>query len=502
MTKRKKKNRKRLIITISTIVSLLIVSLLTQILIHNNNVPVIYSRNKNYFKGSIYSPNAAANLLDSLYNGENILISPLNANIALANFYNGSDNKSEKEISKYFNNDKTATNNNLLNKLQNLKIKNNNKKKEKYEKYIGVLFSRNYNNLKNQDISRLSQKDKEELVLIIRKIELFFNQSTNKMKDKDIEKYSLSDKERAYNSYVIKEKIDSILVQYENYIINNNITNYNELYIDNNKRTKIEKNYLDITQKYNTKITTINYNDKTADETINNHLLTSTNNSIFKIFNSNNLTSKDIISINSLTFNSKWKNIFQGEYNVAEEFTDYEENHYLVDVMYSEEKYYYENDEAYGFAKDFEDEKYSFVGILPKENKEFRVSTLNLESFLETKKTTKVSVGIPKFKIESTNNLIDLFKKENINGIFADSANLHLISDKELKVGVMLQQESLTIGEYGTAENKVKNSPLSTKTSEKDSKRVVLNKPFVFLIINNETNDVLLIGRFNRPNQK
>ena len=89
-----------MLITVATIVSLLIVSLSVQLIIHKNNTPIVYSRNKSYIKGNNYSPNASANMLDSLYDGENILISPINANVALAGIYNGADNKSEKEIKK------------------------------------------------------------------------------------------------------------------------------------------------------------------------------------------------------------------------------------------------------------------------------------------------------------------------------------------------------------------------------------------------------------------
>ncbi len=500
MTKRKKKSPKRLIITISTIVTLLIVSLSVQLIIHKNNTPIVYSRNKSYIKGNIYSPNASANMLDSLYDGENILISPINANVALAGIYNGADNKSEKEIKKYFNENQTNTNKSLLKILNNLTIKNNKSKNEKYEKYINILFSKNYDSLKNQDLNRLTQKDKDELLLVLRKIELYYNQKTNKMKDKDIEKYKLSDKERASNSYVIKERINTILVQYENYSINNNVINYNELYVDKNK--KINKTYTTTSKDLNTIVSQVDYKDKNSDDLISNHLQTVTGNKISRIISNNEITSGDIISVNSLVFNSKWAENFKSEYNIAEEFTDYQDHHYLVDMMYNEEKYYLENEEAYGFAKDFEGNKYSFVGILPKENKEFSLSNINIESLLNSKKNTKVNVGLPKFTIESNNNLIDLFKKENITGVFSDKANLHLLSNQELKVEVMVQKETLTIGEHGTAESKINNATLSTKITENDSKRITFNKPFAFLIIDNESDDVLLIGRFNKPNQK
>jgi len=501
MTKRKKKNPKRIIITISSIVTLLIASFFTQLIIHKNNTPIIYSKNINYIKGKINSLNASANILDSLYEGENILISPINANIALSILYNGADNNSEKEINKYFGDNQENTNNIFLNKLNKLTIKNNNPKKEKYEKSISTLFNRNYHKLTNQEINRLSQKEKDDLLLILRKIELYYEQSRSKAKDKDIEKYNLTDKERASNSYVIKERINKILIQYEKYLINNKAINYNELFVNKNKSLQINKNYSTISKKYKANITQIDYKEKYLDN-INNNLTSATDNTMPKVLITNELTSKDIISINSFVFNSKWQEEFRGEYNTAEEFTDYSGNHYLVDMMYNEEQYYLENDEAYGFAKNFEDERYSFVGILPKETKEFKLSNIDLDKLFDSKKKTKVNVGLPKFEIESTNNLIKLFEQENIKGIFSDKANLHLMSNQELKVGVMLQQEAITIGEYGTVESKNKNTSLSTKITEHNSIKMIFNKPFAFLIIDNETNDVLLIGRFNKPNQK
>jgi len=74
------------------------------------------------------------------------------------------------------------------------------------------------------------------------------------------------------------------------------------------------------------------------------------------------------------------------------------------------------------------------------------------------------------------------------------------MSNKDLFVKQMYQIETITIGEYGTVKSTTKTKSLSTKSIDDSVKKVVLNRPFIFLIMNNETNEVLFIGRFNKPN--
>ncbi len=454
-----------------------------------------------YEKGDLYSPNASANMLDYLYNGNNILLSPLNANISLAILYNGTDNNSYKEIKKYFNNDEQIINEKMNTIIASL-YENKKDTNANYEKYIKEFYNNKYNELKVKSINKLSQKEKDSLILLLIKIDLYSKQAQNKIKTKDIEKYKLSDKERKYNGYTIKSMIDNIVAQYETYTLENKVINYNELYYDTNKKYTINNDYLKtLNDTYKCNMTKLDYNAKDAKTTINTNLYNNTLNKINRVVTEEDLIDKDLIMINSLSFNYGWENNFISEDIADEEFVDLDGNHSMVEIMYSEESYYLENEQAIGFAKPFEGNKYFFIAVLPKKEGDFALSHLNLDSLLMGVRETSVYVGIPKMTISSTNDLQKMYKKYDIKEIFDTKANLHRMNNKDSLVSSLIQKETISIGEYGTSISLNKTENLSTRTIDEGKRKIVLNRPFVFLIINDK-NEVLLISRINNPNQK
>ena len=498
-TKKDNREKIKIVILLILILVIMIINIIAFTIPNyaNKNTPI--EPTIPYVYGKIYSTNASANMLDYLYNDNNIVFSPINANVSLALFYNAADNNTKNEIKRYFANTPAETNEIITSKINTFANQNTNKTKEKYEKYIGKFIEKNYSNLSVKDIDKLTQKDREELILIIRKIEMYYEQSITKQKDKEIDNYKLSQTEKKYNGYVIKEKISQIMVKYETYQIENSIINYNEIYYQENKNTKIDKEYLNILTKYNTKLTPIDLNNKESGTIVNNNLLAKTNNQITRVISNQELTSNSLVSINSLYFNYEWGKNYNSENILDEEFVDLKENYYMVDMMYSEENYFLENEYATGFIKCFEGNKYCFVGILPKEKGPYQMGKINIESLLASKKETKTYIGMPKIKIESLNKLSNVYNKYNINEIFTDKANLHQMSNNDFYVSEIYQKETITIGEFGTVTSSTKTTALSTNTIDDSSKKVVLNRSFAFLIIDKETNDTLLIGRFDHP---
>ncbi len=457
------------------------------------NEPIAISNTT--YTGTLYSLNTTANFLDYLDNNSNIVMSPINANSALAILYNGTDNNSAKEIKKYFQKNPIAVNEELSPIVKKLNKKEQSKQLSNYEKLIATIYSKKYNTLKTKDIEKMTQSEKESLLLIIIKTNYYFNQKKLKLSNKYIEKYKLSDKEKSYNSYLIKEMLDKVLIDYEKYALSNSVNNYSEIFYNSNQKIKVDSKYSNtIKEKYNANITAIDYQKKESKELI--------NNKVKERIIDEEITENGLIMINELSFNYKWQNSFSSEDVKDEEFNGFNDEHYMVDMMYSQENTYLENEQAYGFIKNFENNNYSFVGILPKDKKEYKNSELNIESLLASKKEMIVNIGIPKFSIESINDLSKLYANYKINEIFTDSANLHEISNTNLKVSLMIQKETINIGEYGTTESTTKSSTLTTTTTDDNTKNVILNRPFTFLIIDNTNNEVLLIGKVINPSLK
>ena len=166
-----------------------------------------------------------------------------------------------------------------------------------------------------------------------------------------------------------------------------------------------------------------------------------------------------------------------------------------VEMMYANESTYLENTNAYGFIKNFENNKYSFIGILPKKENEFTLSSLDIDSLIKNQKSKRIVIGIPKMSYQNRIDVKELLKNYNITDIYNKDANLTKMTNDNIYISQMIQNTKIDISEKGTENTSIESSSIETIVEDEDLQKVILNRPFVFLIINKETNDVLLIGK-------
>lgn len=445
-----------------------------------------------YYTGDIYSANHAANMLDYIDEGNNIIISPINVNSSLAILYNGTDNKSNKELKRYFKDSPTNVNEDMNNKLSTLNAENKTKNKYNnlYESYINELNNNSYNNLTLSTISLLPKEKKEELTLLLRKIQLSYDRINNRntLKEKNIKEYKLTSEELQYNNYNIKELLDNVISTYESYNIVNEVNNHTGIYINNLDKSNIEKEFISNTTMYNYEIEPINENITLARSNVN------------RMVEQTQLGTNDIIITNNLYFNYSW-NIPFNQNNIKDtEFYNIDNNVQAVEMMYAKQTTYLENSKAKGFKYDFENGKYSFVGILPKSTNNFQLSTLNIDSLLLSKQEGNILIGIPKMNYSSEIDIKNLISHYNVNEIFTPKANFSKIISDNISVNKMTQKNYLTIAEKGTIKSNLKQTQLASYDEEYKEK-IILNRPYAYLIINNETNDILFIGKVVRINE-
>lgn len=466
------------------IVTLLVLFLVGLFFYKNKNIE--FHGDTIYYTGDVYSANHAANMLDYLDNGKNIVISPINVNTSLAILYNGTDNNSNKEIKKYFKRTPKEVNEEMNNRLETIKEEQPviNKFNKLYEKYIKELEDNSYTTLTVDTISLLQKEEKEQLLLLLRKIELTLDRinEKNNFKEKEIKEYVLTNKDLQYNNYTLKEQLDNILSEYEKYSVNNLVNNNTKIYIKDLKNHNINEEFINETSFYNYKVEeepiigiqprTISSFEETKKITIN----------------------------NNLEFNYSWENAFDRKNVNDAEFFDINNQVHAVEMMYSIETTYLENKVAKGFVYDFKNSKYSFIGILPKKNGDFKLSEINIDSLLLNKKKSKVLIGLPKMDYQSEVDIESLVSNYNIKEIFTNQANFSKISDDNIVIDTMIQKNNLTIAEKGTIKSSLKQTKTGNITEEYDT-QIILNRPYAYLIVNNETKDVMFIGKVVKINE-
>ena len=274
------------------------------------------------------------------------------------------------------------------------------------------------------------------------------------------------------------------------------------LFVNNLNKKEVDKEFTNKTSIYNYNLTSLNHDTSSEKvRVINEDIKTVTYGNINRIIDDEEINPNDIIVTNNLHFNYGWDIAFNPKNINDTEFFNIDNEVQAVEMMYTEQTTYLENSKAKGFKYDFKDGKYSFVGILPKSNEDFQLSTINLDSFLLSKKEGNVLIGLPKMNYQSEIDVENLVSNYNIKEIFTEKANFTRIAERNLSIAKMTQKNNLTIAEKGTIKSTLK----QTQTIEIDetlyTEKIILNRPYAYLVINNETNDILFIGKVVRVNE-
>lgn len=463
---------------------------------------IIYKENTRYFTGNLYTANHAANMLDYVYENDNIIISPYNVNYSLAVLYNATDNNSHKELKSYFKKNLETINNEIIIKEQNLvsEEKLENKFTKLYENYIKEIYNKTYDNLTIDTIKLLSDKEKQEILLLIKKASLTYERmnNLNKISEKEIKNYKLTSSETTSNDYHIKESLDNILDDYESYIIKNEVVNYTEVYSNN---IKVKEEFKKEIKPFNISITELKNNNLEDTKTINDNIKSITSDNITRVVSEEELTSNELIIINTLHFNYGWEESFTSDKVSDTEFYKFNNEVSAVEMMYGKETSYYENKYAKAFSKDFENGKYSYIGILPNSTEDFSLSSLNIDDLLLSKKNKNVLIGIPKITYQSEIDIEKIVSNYNVNEVFNENTNLTKMTEDKAQISKMSQKIKITIGEKGTVINEMNKKTYEGFSEEEYEDSIILNRPYAYLIRNNETNEIILIGKVISPNE-
>lgn len=133
--------------------------------------------------------------------------------------------------------------------------------------------------------------------------------------------------------------------------------------------------------------------------------------------------------INAIAFDAKWQSPYEKEDVESGTFTSENGTQQTVDMMYSTEAYYLEDDSTTGFIRPYED-GYSFVALLPKEgiSMEDYIGQLSAEKLISLVGNAStdydVDAAIPKFKSEYSIELKDTLQNMGMTDAFDESRQI------------------------------------------------------------------------------
>ena len=217
--------------------------------------------------------------------------------------------------------------------------------------------------------------------------------------------------------------------------------------------------------------------------------------------------------VNALAFDAKWADEYE-EHQIREgRFTMEDGTRQDVDMMHSEEYTYLEDDLATGFIKYYKDRRYAFVAMLPNEGVTVSqyVDSLtgeHLRELLNNPQNLTVFASIPKFETEYDIEMSEVLQEMGMTDAFdyrvADFSKLgtYNVDGMNICINRVLHKTFISVSEQGTRAGAATAVEMVAEGAMEivEFKEVVLDRPFVYMLIDCETNLPFFIGTMMNVN--
>lgn len=206
--------------------------------------------------------------------------------------------------------------------------------------------------------------------------------------------------------------------------------------------------------------------------------------------------------VNTVLFDAEWQNIYRKHEVRDGTFTAIDGAKRTVSMMYSNESLYLDDGKATGFLKPYKN-GYSFAALLPNEGVALDdyIASLTGEGFLTTVKNAKegpVEAAMPKFSYDYGIEMGDALKALGMTVPFdaalADFSGLGHSSDGNIYISCVLHKAYIAVDEKGTKAGAATAIEAPAAGVWEDRRRVILDRPFVYAIIDNAAGLPIFIG--------
>ncbi|MFZ7131372.1 MAG: serpin family protein [Eubacteriales bacterium] len=252
---------------------------------------------------------------------------------------------------------------------------------------------------------------------------------------------------------------------------------------------------------FNAKVSTLDFSEKDAADTINHWINDSTKGKIEKMIDSP--ISNDIVMflINAIYFKGDWAEEFNENETYEGKF--YKEGGETEDILMMSKT----GDIEYGEGENYKTVKLPYNNgsismylVQPKEGSIYSfVSDLNVEKWIEIKNNiserSNVHVEIPRFKVEyGIKNLNNVLYKLGIKDAFdGEQANFSDITDESLSISKVLHKAVIEVDEKGS-EAAGATVVILERAASIEKLNFIGDRPFLFIIADDETGSILFMG--------
>ena len=207
--------------------------------------------------------------------------------------------------------------------------------------------------------------------------------------------------------------------------------------------------------------------------------------------------------INALSFEAEWQTIYQEASIRDGVFTTEDGQQQTVPMMYSKEYRYLETGTATGFLKYYDGKNCAFAALLPKEGITLgscmdSLTGEQLHDLLASPESVEVWAGIPKFESTYETNLCDTLEAlgmtDAFDGQLADFSGIGSSTEGNLTISQVLHKARIAVDEKGTKAGAATAVVEEPAEAPSDPKEVLLNRPFLYLLIDCREQFPVFIG--------
>ena len=211
--------------------------------------------------------------------------------------------------------------------------------------------------------------------------------------------------------------------------------------------------------------------------------------------------------LNATAFSADWEDEFLTANTHEKRFTNIDGSTSAVQMMNGSADCYMENENCTGFAKMYKGENYYFAALLPNGDISKFVKGLGTKDgaeevmgLLKSKEYRFTSVTVPKFSAEYAADLIPPLSSMGIKSAFdpaaADFSGMAKSNEGNVFIGRVTQKSRIDVTEKGT---KAASATLVDvmDSAARDEKRVTLDRPFIYMIVDAATDIPVFIGAVN-----
>ncbi|WP_051437613.1 serpin family protein [Eubacterium xylanophilum] len=279
----------------------------------------------------------------------------------------------------------------------------------------------------------------------------------------------------------------------------------NSIWAKDQKGFSIKDSYKEVVKKYYNAETLLEPFDKNTVEKINSWVKKNTDNMIDKIIDNIPSDARAYL-INALAFTGEWAEQYRdGSVKQGEKFTDASGKEKDATMLVGSEYGYVSGENFTGFTKPYKGGRYEFMALLPKEG----MTTAELLASFEEDDLSKiykneergmVYTKMPEFKYSYETALKDVFMDMGIKNAFdsgkANFTNMATFYDN-IFIDDILHKTFIELDRNGTKAAAVTVVAMRAASAYSDPKEVVLDRPFVYAIVNSKTGLPVFVGVVN-----